>query len=68
MDLVRPATRGGEDLRAGAGKVGEAVMLRQPIAAVAHGLGCCRQLDGLRQRIRGGTAGSDRGLVDYAQD
>ena len=57
-----------EDFRAGPRKVGQAVMLRQPVPPVAQGFGQRGQLDSFPESVRGGAARSHRRLVHYAQN
>ena len=56
-----------QHFRAGAGEVGQVVVLRKPVAAVAQALHGHGQLDGLPQGVAGGAAGPHGRLVNNAE-
>ena len=53
--------------RAGAGEIGQVVVLGNPVSLVAKGLHGHRQLNGFPQSLPGATAFPHRGLVDYTE-
>src|SRR5438477_12781159 len=55
------------DLRSAAGEPGRAVMLGEPIAAVAEGIDVLRQLHGLQERIARRHSLADRRLDENAE-
>ena len=57
-----------EHLGAGSGEVGQAMMLGQPVANVAHSLHRRRQLDGFPEGFARGAPFFDRRLIDHTED
>jgi hypothetical protein len=58
---------GDEDLGGGAGEAGGIVVLGEPVAGVAETLGELGEFDGFLERVAGGAAGADRGLIEDAK-